>query len=62
MNIKRRDFIKKSVIGTGSILFGARLGASEAPAAADVKYHDPYAPVALGQTGLKFTRVCMWRG
>lgn len=59
MKIKRREFIKKSAIGAGGILLGAQLGAAENPA---VQYHDPYAPVALGKTGLKFTRVCMGTG
>ena len=59
MNIKRREFIKKSAIGAGGILLGAQLGAAENPA---VKYHDPYAPVQLGKTDLKFTRVCMGTG
>lgn len=59
MNIKRREFIKKSAIGAGGILLGAQLGAAENPA---VKYHDPYSPVQLGKTDLKFTRVCMGTG
>jgi aryl-alcohol dehydrogenase-like predicted oxidoreductase len=64
MKIKRREFIKKSAIGTGGLLLGARLGAAETTDAkgADVKYHDPFAPVALGKTDLKFTRVCMGTG
>jgi len=59
MNIKRREFIKKSALGTGGILLGSRLGAVENP---EVKFHDPYAPVQLGKTDLKFTRVCMGTG
>ena len=59
MNIKRREFIKKSAIGAGGILLGAQLHASDKP---DVKYHDPYAPVQLGKTDVKFTRVCMGTG
>ncbi len=59
MKIKRREFIKKSAIGAGGILLGAELGAADNSAA---KYHDPYAPVPLGKTGLKFTRVCMGTG
>jgi len=59
MNIKRREFIKKSAIGAGGMLLGAQLGAAENPS---VKFHDPYAPVQLGKTDLKFTRVCMGTG
>jgi aryl-alcohol dehydrogenase-like predicted oxidoreductase len=59
MNIKRREFIKKSAIGAGGILLGAQLGAVENPSA---KFHDPFAPVQLGKTDLKFTRVCMGTG
>src|ERR1039458_4428754 len=59
MNIKRREFIKKSAFGAGGMLLGTRLGAAENP---DVKFHDPYAPVQLGKTDLKFTRVCMGTG
>jgi aryl-alcohol dehydrogenase-like predicted oxidoreductase len=59
MNIKRREFIKKSALGTGGILLGSHLGAAENPG---VKFRDPYAPVQLGKTDLKFTRVCMGTG
>lgn len=62
MKIKRRDFIKTSVIGAGGLMLASRLGAADQPEAKDVKYHDPYAPVRLGQTDLKFTRVCMGTG
>jgi aryl-alcohol dehydrogenase-like predicted oxidoreductase len=59
MNIKRREFLKKSAIGVGGLLLGAQLRAAEDPA---VKFHDPYAPVPLGKTDLKFSRVCMGTG
>lgn len=59
MNIKRREFIKKSAIGAGGILLGAQLGAAGQP---DMKFHDPFASVQLGGTDLKFTRVCMGTG
>lgn len=63
MKIKRREFIKRSAIGAGGILIGARLGAEEkTDARPDVKYHDPYALVRLGKTDVKFTRVCMGTG
>ena len=59
MNIKRREFLKKSAIGAGGILLGAQLRAAENPAA---KFHDPYAPVQLGKSDVKFSRVCMGTG
>lgn len=59
MNIKRREFIKKSAIGAGGLLLGTQLPAAEKT---DEKFHDPYAPVQLGKTDLKFTRVCMGTG
>ena len=59
MKIKRREFIKKSAIGAGGLLLGARLGATET---ANTKFHDPYNPVQLGKSDLKFTRVCMGTG
>lgn len=59
MNLKRREFIKKSAIGAGGLLLGARLEAAENP---NPKFHDPYAPVQLGKTDVKFTRVCMGTG
>jgi aryl-alcohol dehydrogenase-like predicted oxidoreductase len=64
MKIKRREFIKKSAIGAGGILLAAPLIRAETPAikAPEIKYHDPYALVPLGKTGLKFTRVCMGTG
>jgi aryl-alcohol dehydrogenase-like predicted oxidoreductase len=67
MKIKRREFIKTSAIGAGGILLGAQVRAAEKAdakpgAQADVKFHDPFAPVQLGKTDLKFTRVCMGTG
>ena len=31
MNLKRREFIKKSALGAGGLLLGAQLGAAENP-------------------------------
>lgn len=59
MNIKRREFIKRSAIGAGGLVLGAQLASA---ATADVKYHDPYAPVQLGKSDVKLTRVCMGTG
>ncbi len=63
MKIKRREFIKKSAIGAGGIILGARLAMAQEPVSKpDFKYHDPYAPDKLGKTDLRFTRVTMWTG
>ncbi len=44
-------------------MLGAQLRAADQPEVKpDVKYHDPYGPVQLGKTDLKFTRVCMGTG
>ncbi len=59
MKILRREFLKKSALGVGGVLVGAQLSqAKDTPE----KSFDPYALVPLGQTGLKFSRVCMGTG
>jgi aryl-alcohol dehydrogenase-like predicted oxidoreductase len=67
MKIKRREFIKTSALGAGGIMLGAQIAAGETPAPnpdakPDIKYHDPFEPVQLGRTDLKFTRLCMGTG
>ena len=59
MKIPRRKFLKQSALGVGGILVGAQLVAAET---APQKSVDPFALVPLGQTGLKFSRVCMGTG
>ena len=59
MKIQRRTFLKQSALGVGGLLVGAQLRAAESPAP---KFFDPYAPVPLGKTNLKFSRVCMGTG
>ncbi|HYG36087.1 MAG TPA: aldo/keto reductase [Clostridia bacterium] len=59
MNMKRREFLKRSAIGVGGLLAGAQL----APAAeAKPASYDPYEVVPLGKTKLKFSRFCMGTG
>jgi 1-deoxyxylulose-5-phosphate synthase len=67
MHIQRREFLKRSAIGLGGMLVGARLGAIEVssspPAANSVpKYFDPFERVPLGHTGLRVSRLCMGTG
>ena len=59
MKIQRRTFLKQSALGVGGLLVGAQLRAAETPAP---KFFDPYAPVPLGKTNLKFSHVCMGTG
>lgn len=66
MKIQRREFLKRSVIGLGGMFAGTRLGAMEvsspASATAPTKFFDPFERVALGKSGLKFSRLCMGTG
>jgi aryl-alcohol dehydrogenase-like predicted oxidoreductase len=58
MKLPRREFLKRTALGVGGALAGARLlAAEESP-----KTFDPYALVPLGRTDLKFSRVCMGTG
>jgi len=59
MKIKRREFLKRTAVGAGSLLLGAPLLAEDAT---PQKFYDPYALVPLGKTGLKCSRVCMGTG
>jgi len=59
MNIKRREFLKRSALGVGGVLAGARLAPAEATPPATF---DPYETVPLGRTGLKFSRFCLGTG
>lgn len=59
MNIKRREFLKRSALGVGGMMAGLELAN-----AADVKpaHFDPYELVPLGNTKLKVSRFCMGTG
>ena len=59
MKIQRREFLKKSALGVGGILAGARFVRAET---APQKTFDPYALVPLGKTDLKFSRITMGTG
>src|SRR5438105_1407936 len=64
MKLARRDFLKRSALGIGGMLVGARLGAMEPGASekAAPKFFDPFERVPLGKSGLKVSRVCMGTG
>lgn len=59
MNLKRREFLKRSALGVGGIFAGGPLasGAESKPA-----YFEPYETVPLGNTGLKVSRFCLGTG
>src|SRR5438067_1625144 len=65
MQLKRREFLKRSAIGGVGMLVGARLGAIEIDKTPDKKparRFDPFERVTLGKSGLKVSRVCMGTG
>ena len=58
MKLPRRDFIKRSALGVGSLMVGL-------PATNGVvkpANYDPFEPVALGKSGLKVSRFCLGTG
>jgi hypothetical protein len=63
MKINRRIFLKQSAVGATGVLLGSQLAGRAAEAAASVPmYHDPFAPVNLGKTGMKWSRLCIGTG
>jgi aryl-alcohol dehydrogenase-like predicted oxidoreductase len=59
MQIKRRDFLKRSALGVGAVMAGPRFVSAAEPAAA---HFDPYEKVVLGKSGLKVPRLCLGTG
>jgi aryl-alcohol dehydrogenase-like predicted oxidoreductase len=59
MSIKRREFLKRSALGVGTLLAGLPLARA---AEAKPTYFDPYEAVPLGKTGLKVSRFCLGTG
>ena len=59
MKIKRREFLKRSALGVGSMLVAQRM--AEAVETKVGKF-DPYESVPLGKSKLKLSRVCMGTG
>jgi aryl-alcohol dehydrogenase-like predicted oxidoreductase len=59
MSLKRRDFIKRSVLGVGGLLAGAQMSRA---ADAQPERFDPYETVTLGKSKLKVTRFCLGTG
>jgi aryl-alcohol dehydrogenase-like predicted oxidoreductase len=63
MKINRRVFLKQSTVGATGVLLGSRLGSLATEAASSVPlYYDPFAPVDLGKTGMKWSRLCIGTG
>lgn len=59
MSLPRREFLKRSALGVGSVLAGLpATRASETKPA----FFDPYEPVILGKSGLKVSRFCLGTG
>src|SRR6266403_771312 len=59
MRIKRRDFLKRSALGVGGVLAGARLATAGEPTGQKV---DPYGSIPRGQSKIKMTRLCLGTG
>ena len=59
MKLPRRDFLKRSALGVGTLLAGLPAGHA---VESKPTYYDPYGPVALGKTGLKVSRFCLGTG
>jgi aryl-alcohol dehydrogenase-like predicted oxidoreductase len=61
MKLKRREFLKRSVLGASGLLTGAGL-ARAAETSSSGPFHDPYERVPLGKSGLKVSRFCLGTG
>jgi aryl-alcohol dehydrogenase-like predicted oxidoreductase len=59
MEMKRREFLVRSMAGAGSLLLGAELATAQEQKATK---HDPYELVPLGKTGIKVSRVGLGTG
>src|SRR3954452_20158497 len=59
MKIQRREFLKRSALGMGGMLAGARL--ARAAESIPLRF-DPFEAVPLGKTSVKMSRVCMGTG
>lgn len=62
--MKRREFFTKTGLGLGGLVFTSQFGCAHKPQTTESKprFYDPYERVALGNTGLKFSRFCMGTG
>jgi aryl-alcohol dehydrogenase-like predicted oxidoreductase len=59
MTIPRREFLKRSALGVGSMLAGLPIArATESKPG----FFDPFEPVTLGKSGLKVSRFCLGTG
>ena len=60
--MKRRDFIKKSILGTAGALLACNTGCVESQTKSKSRYFEPAETVTLGKTGIKTSRVCLGTG
>jgi aryl-alcohol dehydrogenase-like predicted oxidoreductase len=59
MTIPRREFLKRSALGVGTMLAGLPVGR---PTESKPGFFDPYETVTLGKSGLKVSRFCLGTG
>ncbi len=59
MEMKRREFLVRSMAGAGSLFLGGKFTAAQEQRA---QKHDPYELVPLGKTGIKVSRVGLGTG
>ncbi len=57
--MKRREFLTRSIAGVGGLMLGSRLWAAESKPAG---HYEPYEMVSLGQTNIKLTRIGIGTG
>jgi aryl-alcohol dehydrogenase-like predicted oxidoreductase len=64
MKTKRREFLKQSVVGVGSMILAGRVGRclDVPPSPRQSVPFDPYEKVPLGKVSLMMSRVCMGTG
>jgi len=59
MKLPRRDFLKRSALGVGSLMAGLPVAKAVVTQPA---YYSPFEPVTLGKSGLKVSRFCLGTG
>jgi aryl-alcohol dehydrogenase-like predicted oxidoreductase len=62
MNIKRREFLEKSIAGVGGMLLGSQMTGCSTTPEGQAKRVDPYKKVTLGKTDIRMSRFCLGTG